>query len=384
MKLEFSTIRHAANGHWAGILRALAPSLDEALDAASRAGRPRHVGCPVHGGNDGFRFFTDYEQTGGGICNSCGAYKNGFDVLEWVNQWSIKQAFEAVADHLGLESSDGPIEPPPPRTPAAPEIDAEQDKRRLHLLRSTWGQTLAADDPRAAPMLRYLVQRGLTLSGVPDVLRFHPKLPYYETNDDDRVVLRGEYPAMVAMAVTPDDQPATLHRTYLTEDGVKADVPKPKKLMSMPSDRELSGGSIPLGKPGTTLSVAEGIETALAVMLATSIPAWATISSTLMAKLVVPERIETLFIWSDLDRGHAGQNAAQELAERALSQGVDVHVFLPDGPIPIEAKSRDWLDVFNQEGHTGFPHRKLRHLAMAKKQTHQNSHVMPSHDRKAG
>ena len=49
-KLESGPVRAAARGRWVAVLQALAPELDAAL-----AKPGRHVGCPVHGGRDGFR-----------------------------------------------------------------------------------------------------------------------------------------------------------------------------------------------------------------------------------------------------------------------------------------------------------------------------------------
>jgi len=57
---------------------------------------PNHVSCPVHGGEDGFRFFHDAPVTGGGVCNTCGAFKDGFRLLCWVNGWSFLQALFAI------------------------------------------------------------------------------------------------------------------------------------------------------------------------------------------------------------------------------------------------------------------------------------------------
>ena len=74
--IEACDVRQLAAGRWTEILEAVAPALEPAL---RRPGR--HVPCPVHGGKDGFRLFRDVAQTGGGICNTCGAFHDGFAVL---------------------------------------------------------------------------------------------------------------------------------------------------------------------------------------------------------------------------------------------------------------------------------------------------------------
>ena len=68
MSYQIHVVKEAAKGHWREIFGALAPQLNEAVDRA-----PNHVSCPVHGGTDGFRLFPHWEETGAGICNTCGA-----------------------------------------------------------------------------------------------------------------------------------------------------------------------------------------------------------------------------------------------------------------------------------------------------------------------
>ena len=63
---------------WVSVIQELAPVLSDAI-----ARRPRHVPCPVHGGKDGLRCFDDFDETGGMICNTCGAFPNGYLVLAW-------------------------------------------------------------------------------------------------------------------------------------------------------------------------------------------------------------------------------------------------------------------------------------------------------------
>lgn len=94
------TVRNAAEGNWLYILGALAPSLEPALRKVGK-----HVPCPVHGGKDGFRLFKDVSNRGAGICNSCGAKKDGFELLMWLHGWDFKQTLEVVGDHIGAEKT---------------------------------------------------------------------------------------------------------------------------------------------------------------------------------------------------------------------------------------------------------------------------------------
>jgi hypothetical protein len=102
------------------------------------------------------------------------------------------------------------------------------------------------------------------------------------------------------------------------------------------------------------LSVAEGIETALAVVEVTGMVTWPLVNTALMSSFLIPPGVEKLVIWADLDRKSAGMEAASTLAARAIAQGVEVDIRKPEGPIPDNAKSTDWLDVLNQQGPNAF------------------------------
>ena len=97
-RFDIKTVKAAAEGRWDAIFSALAPQL---APAQERVGR--HVPCPVHGGTDGFRLFKHYAAKGDGICNTCGAKTDGFDMLCWVNGWTFAQALTAVGNFLGLK-----------------------------------------------------------------------------------------------------------------------------------------------------------------------------------------------------------------------------------------------------------------------------------------
>jgi hypothetical protein len=160
-------------------------------------------------------------------------------------------------------------------------------------------------------VLQYLYQRGIALlpDDLPLVLRYHPHLGYH--HEDGHLTY---HPAMVARVDAPDGQAVTLHRTYLTLDGRKADVPSPKKLMSPIVPGATRGGAIRLYPATETLAGTEGVETALAVRLATGLPVWASICAGGMAKLIVPDEVRLVIICADNDV--AGFDAAQALARR--------------------------------------------------------------------
>ena len=87
----------------------------------------------------------------------------------------------------------------------------------------------------------------------------------------------------------------------------------------MPAVRRgaMSGAAIRLYAHHDILAVAEGIETSIAVTLATGLPTWATVSANGMKALLVPETVKTVYIMTDLDRSGAGFKAAKILAARS-------------------------------------------------------------------
>jgi phage/plasmid primase-like uncharacterized protein len=355
MSFDADEIKAAASGHWLGILAHLAPELEPAL-----AKPGRHVPCPVHGGADGFRLFPDVAATGGGVCNTCGAHQDGFSLLMWLCEWGFRETLSRVAETLGL-GEDGATAAPPVAAGSQPTqaVVSRSDPDGLReRLQKIWSESAPASGSDV--VARYLQGRGLGIRRLGELgtLRFHPELPYYE----DQMVI-GRYPALVAMVVDAAGNPATLHRTYLTPEGHKAPLPNPKKLMPHPN--RLTGGAIPLGEPGPVLGVAEGVETALAVMQATGMPVWSCVSASLLARFEPPPVVETLVVWADKDRSEAGQRAGRELKGRMWGRGIRCRILMPMHAIPYRAKSLDWADVFLEEGAAGFPYpwsgKEVRH-----------------------
>lgn len=105
MGLRIAEVKDAARGRWEDVCRLLAPKLEDALNDVGR-----HCACPVHGGHDGFRLFSDFNETGGGVCATCGAKPDGLALISWVNGWTLPQTIAAVGHALGL-SDDAPHSP---------------------------------------------------------------------------------------------------------------------------------------------------------------------------------------------------------------------------------------------------------------------------------
>lgn len=361
-RLDLEKIREAANGSWDYILRALAPDLGPALDAA-----PRHTACPVHGGSDGFRFFRDVSDTGGGICNTCinpatgkHGLANGFETLAWAKGYELIEAFREVSDLLDTgKVTAAPVRKAPSQ--AEKRKDERKAKRQRAKIRALWSEAVPVTHPQAEPGRRYLLRRGLDALQAPPQLRFHPAMPYWMPGNGGKPVLLGEFPGLVAPVVTAEGRLATLHQTFLTDTGAKAPVPKVKKLHSYPSDDLLiSGGMLQLHPPlriGPVLGLSEGLETAMSVEQAYGcrFPVQPAYSTALLERIVLPPWVRLVLIFGDKDRKKGGQHAAEAAMEKLREEGRMVEVFLPDGDIPDGAKSLDWNDVYRAEGAAAFP-----------------------------
>ena len=337
-KIDVASLKNVARGRWPSILAALAGApLAEPL-----AHPGQHVVCPVHGGKDGFRLFTDVAETGGAICNSCGKFGDGFALLGWLNHWTFPETLRAVAEYLGMapdEAGAPRIEnrTPPPTFALDPEkvrLELAEAERRRAAIARTWveAKQLGYKDP----VDRYLSGRWIDLSGrhIPyDVLRYHPGL-YTKENGQ----LAGPFPAMVARIDGPDGKPVGLHRTFLTPDGQKAPLASAKKLMASPIPGATRGGAVRLYPAGPILAVAEGIETALAIRVSYCLQVWATVSAGGMEAVVIPACVKEVVICADNDESGRGQEAAHKLAQRMFEEGRKVRLAIPT------VTGQDWAD----------------------------------------
>jgi putative DNA primase/helicase len=217
----------------------------------------------------------------------------------------------------------------PPEGPHGASSDAPD-------LRKQWsigkGRTLWREAVPAHDMLRaYLAARGLTLpENAP--LRFHPRA--WRNSD------YGPHgPAMVALMTLPETGEACgAHVTYLRADGAgKAEGKRPKVMLGTVGVIRLA----PDEDATTGLGLAEGIETALAVMQRGRwSPVWAATSAGAMDRFPVLPGIEALTIFADADG--AGIKAARECGRRWATAGREARLLAP----PIG----DWNDVLPRVG----------------------------------
>jgi putative DNA primase/helicase len=327
LQQRIDAARLRAHGRWTEILRAL--GVDERILAG------RNGPCPQCGGTDRFQY-TDKFGEGNYHCRHCGA-GGGFKLL----QAALGLDFSTVLGQV--EACVGATAPAEQRSISASSPSAQRMRK---LAQRLWKEAhpLRTGDP----VDDYLRRRGLHLREFPAVLRCHPALGYYEKNAAGRAVKAAEYPAMLACIQGTDGHAVTLHRTYL-QDGAKAPVPDARKVLSA----GIHGAAVRLMEAAEELAVAEGLETALAVHLATGKPVWAALSAGNLEKLWLPEQVHHVCIYADndADGGFDGQACAFALARR-LTRGAApdakraVRVFLPRQP------GHDWADVWSQRVRT--------------------------------
>lgn len=342
-ELDWPGLRKVAKGKWSDIFqRLLGKELGPAMGNA-----PYHVSCPVHGGDDGYRLFEHYNDTGRGVCNTCGVQKSGFDTLVWIRQktnpgYTVDDAGREVARwHSGEFNS---MELPPLKIPELRKIDPEVARAKIFRVLAgcyPWPNT---------PIERYLINRGIWLEHLSSAVKAHPGLDYY---DEPTKKVLGTYPCLIAPMKDVHGAIVSLQRIYLTEDGEKAPVPKVKKMMSACAD--IRGSSVQLFPPEETLAVVEGIETGYAVHAITGLPVWAATVAGLLEVIELPPCVKRVVIFADLDRSMRGQIAAERLAARLEAKGIIVEVYYPEGPIPEGKKGIDWLRVLITRGILGFP-----------------------------
>ena len=323
-------VKGASRGQWEYILGMLCPELSDAL---ARLGK--HVPCPSHGGKDGFRLIRGraFDERGLGVCNTCNGGKpmDGIELVSLFRGWEYSTAIKEIGRALGMEWSASkkpmearPVTPPPPPPDRSAEIAAAYEKAGARIDR-VLSECREVDWRGDNAVTRYLRRRGLELvfTDPPKDLLFHPGLAYWDTVEiDGKTDFRnlGEFPAMIAVMRDAAGEVVTLHRTYLTADGYKADVPSARKVMSPRA--QMTGASIQLYNcPGDGLIVGEGIETILAAVLANRarkirVSARSLYNTTLLAGYTAPDHVKRMMIYGDNDSSHAGENAAHELARR--------------------------------------------------------------------
>jgi len=287
-------------GRWYSILTTL--GVDEKILNG------KHQPCPGCEGTDRFRW-TNHEDTGAYICNQCSG-GDGFDLLMLCFGWDFSRSAKEIEAIIGNT-----------------RVIEKKKHDPLPLLQ--YVQKTAVYGPE---VVNYIRGRGLNPL---NCLR-QSTLTYYDT---DRKPI-GKFPCMITKVVDKDNKPVTFNVTFL-KDGKKAEVPCQKKIL--PGTKTITGCAVRLGElKDNCISVAEGIETSLAVLEMSGDQTWAALNAGNMEKLEIPDNIEQVKIWADNDSNFTGQRSAYILARRLKIKNNDlkVEVHIPEKP------DTDWLDFY--------------------------------------
>lgn len=354
--MQSESLTSRAHGQWSSVMRALAPHPDllRAIDLFyQHPNKPRRwlTACPLHGGLSGraFRVHRSFDGSGWSVCNTCRSL-SGFEMLMRINAWDEKRTGRELGRFLdAMVIRPAPIAAVAAVSPADKELEGTPRKQ----LGEWWEQAVLLDHPAAEPARRFLISRGLGAVPALPSLRCHPALQWTERSSR-------RFPAVLAKFVNSRGRGVGLQRTFLTAAGVKAPIFEPR-LSAKARGETLVGSVVQLMDAGAVLGIAEGIETALAVYLATGMPMWATTSTSLMRSVVIPAHVQCVVIWSDYDElSHRpdgtvvdpGSDAAEYLAARLRAQYRAVRI-LPANVLGRRAV--DWNDVWVERGRAGFP-----------------------------
>jgi putative DNA primase/helicase len=276
-----------------------AAAIAAALGHARREGRSWRCRCPLHGG----RSLIIRDGDDGRLLVWCFGGCDRLDVLAELRRGGL---LDERADCA-------------PRTTLPPRRD--DDTRRIARALDIWRNT---ERGAGTIVAHYLVGRGISLDQWPPSLRFHPRCPRPRDHAGNFV---SPLPAMVALVEHVERGPVAVHCTYLQPDGAgKADIEKSKVMFG-----PVAGGTVRFGTPraGEWFAVAEGIETALSVAVACSMPAWAALSAAGINNLTLPPEATHIVICADHDTSGIGEHAAHDAAARWLAEGRRVRIAMP-------------------------------------------------------
>ena len=232
-----------------------------------------------------------------------------------------------------------------------PKTQADVDKAK------TWIDNLlaGAQDLTAQTVAgQYLLSRipKLDLDAIGADLLFHPRLSWKGESGVQKF-----FPGMLGIARDPVSREIVcLHRTLLEPSGIKAalDVDENcRKLTTVAKLDVLSGEAVALGVAGARLDVccvAEGIETALAVLVASKyrLRVYAAMNAGNVAKFMPPLGVAKVVNYGEFDKLNrlTGKRASEE-ANKVLSLRMRVLGLDFDAKFPAK-EGQDFLDVWQE------------------------------------
>lgn len=258
------------------------------------AGRELKGCCPFH--PDRSPSFTIYADDRRFQCFGCGAEG---DVLDFV------QRAYAVKLLPAIDMLDGGAlrELEQQRVIATPKADWSKAARSIWADAAPIGGTAAE---------AYLRSRGISME-LPHTLRF-ARLRYPQEQD--------RRPTLVAAVCDAAGDLTGIQRTFLTDEGRKANVPEVKLSLG-----RVAGGAIQLGPPVADLVVTEGLEDGLTLAQALGRSVWVSAGTSMLPRMELPDITRAVVIGADGDA--AGETAANKAAHAFAASGRKVRIMRP-------------------------------------------------------
>jgi hypothetical protein len=279
-----------------------AESIAAALGNVRQEGKYWRCRCPVHGGTS----------------LSLG---NGPKGRLFVRCWygCRRNAVVAALLQRGLITKDIAAVMPETREQRALREAAEARTRtyRIACARDLWAQSHPAT---GSIVETYLYSRLLTIP-VPPALRLIGQQWHRESG--------GYWPAMIARVDHVEHGLVAVHLTYLNplDPANRLDLDPRKRCIG-----PIKGAAVQLAPAAATMAIAEGIESAMSVMLGWDMPAWAALSANGIAELVLPLMGED-GIASDIviaaDPDAPGMIGARRAGRRWQAEGRRVRIATP-------------------------------------------------------
>lgn len=166
----------------------------------------------------------------------------------------------------------------------------------------------------------YLRHRGITVFHDTPTLRFHPSC-YYRP---DPHAPTQTFPALIAAITDASGAITGVQRTWLDPSGEdKASIDTPRRAMG-----QLRGNGVRFGYADDIMAAGEGVETMLSLRCALPrLPMIAALSANNLVGLLLTPTLRRLYIARDDDA--AGDDASDQLAQRALTAGVETIILSP-------------------------------------------------------
>lgn len=274
------------------------PKIVGASVKLQRAGGEWKACCPFHA--DKSPSFTIFS---GGMrfhCFGCGA---GGDVLDYLQRLHGVNLPEAAA------MLDGGCVPTVEVRQLPPESERDTTAEAIAVWRST------APAP-GTPVEAYLRGRGLHLPIPPSIRFARAKLGRREA-----------MPCLVALVASAENKAVGIQRTFLTEDGRKADLPDGRVKFSL---GRIRGAAIRLTPCAAELVVTGGVEDGLTLLQELGQAVWVAAGEGNLASMLLPPGVHTVTIGADGDE--SGERFARAAAEAFALEGRTARIIRPEPP----------------------------------------------------